>query len=74
VEQLTKNLRRNNEFLYIHLVDCYLCCAYAYIKMHQQFEEVQNLMDQVLVVEPDNVEALFMRCLASIAIQDSDKA
>jgi hypothetical protein len=47
--------------LYDHLVDCYLCCSLTYLKMEQQFDEVQRLMNSVLDIDPNNLPALLLK-------------
>ena len=61
VNQITPGLKKVKERLFTHLIDCLLCQAYSYLKLDQSRELAIQMMNQVLLVEPHNIEALFLR-------------
>eukprot|EP00347_Sterkiella_histriomuscorum_P023153 403335747 len=73
IDVLTPILKRQNELLFNHLVDCYLCCGLTYLKMDQQFDEVQRLMNLILAIDQTNLEAIFLRFLSQIKTLNYEK-
>lgn len=64
VPSLSTGLKRSKERLFNHILDCLLCSALCYIELSQSFDIVTGIIDQILLIEPHNIEALFLRWLS----------
>ncbi|CDW86521.1 family superfamily protein [Stylonychia lemnae] len=63
IEQLTEDVKLQNEEIFQLIKECYLYSASCYIKINQ-FDSAIQLMNELLLCEQDNVKALNLRAKA----------
>ena len=67
-------LKQSNLRIFNHLVTNHLCCGYTYVKMNQQQGAVIDLMNKILDIDADNLEACFIKGLAYVSLGDFQRA
>lgn len=71
---MTLDLKLQQDYLFNHLIDCFLCSAYSYLMINQN-AEVLTIVDNILLAEsankcaPQNIIALMLKCEACLGMK-----